>query len=401
MFLRLHALLPIVALIPLAACGGDDGAIDPVATGGGDAGTTSTWTTTTSAHGGGGAGGASTGGAGGAQTGGASHGGAGGASTGGAGGAGGANTGGSGGASTGGAGGAGGANTGGSGGTSTGGAGGANTGGANTGGAGGAGGHPTTNVRVVAANLTSGNAQSYDPGHGIRILQGIHGDVVLMQEMNYGANTPSAMNDLVTKVCGPTCSYSRGAGAIPNGVVSRYPIVDRGAWTDPKVANRDFTWARIDVPGAIDLWAVSVHLLTSSPANRDAEAKAIVGLVQANVPAGDFLVIGGDFNTDTAGEPCMASFSPVVGVAGPYPVDNVGNGNTNGPRSRPHDWVLVSPALHAVEVPVAIGAAHFTAGLVVDTRVYTPIADLAPALVGDSGAPSMQHMAVVRDFALP
>jgi endonuclease/exonuclease/phosphatase family metal-dependent hydrolase len=374
MFLRLHALLPIVALIPLAACGGDDGAIDPVATGGGDAGTTSTWTTTTSAHGGGGAGGASTGGAGGAQTGGASHGGAGGASTGGAGGAGGANTGG---------------------------AGGANTGGANTGGAGGAGGHPTTNVRVVAANLTSGNAQSYDPGHGIRILQGIHGDVVLMQEMNYGANTPSAMNDLVTKVCGPTCSYSRGAGAIPNGVVSRYPIVDRGAWTDPKVANRDFTWARIDVPGAIDLWAVSVHLLTSSPANRDAEAKAIVGLVQANVPAGDFLVIGGDFNTDTAGEPCMASFSPVVGVAGPYPVDNVGNGNTNGPRSRPHDWVLVSPALHAVEVPVAIGAAHFTAGLVVDTRVYTPIADLAPALVGDSGAPSMQHMAVVRDFALP
>jgi len=50
---------------------------------------------------------------------------------------------------------------------------------------------------------------------------------------------------------------------------------------------------------------------------------------------------------------------------------------------------------------VTIGAASFLNGLVVDTRIYTPIADLAPALTGDSGAPSMQHMAVVRDFTLP
>lgn len=34
-------------------------------------------------------------------------------------------------------------------------------------------------VRIVAANLTSDNGQSYDPGPGIRILQGIHPDSTL------------------------------------------------------------------------------------------------------------------------------------------------------------------------------------------------------------------------------
>lgn len=38
----------------------------------------------------------------------------------------------------------------------------------------------------MAANLTSGSGQTYDPGHGIRILEGVHGDVMLMQEMNFG-----------------------------------------------------------------------------------------------------------------------------------------------------------------------------------------------------------------------
>src|SRR5205085_11524393 len=42
-------------------------------------------------------------------------------------------------------------------------------------------------LRLVAANLTSGNFQSWDPGDGIRILEGLHPDVVLVQEFNYAA----------------------------------------------------------------------------------------------------------------------------------------------------------------------------------------------------------------------
>src|SRR5205085_2857350 len=63
-------------------------------------------------------------------------------------------------------------------------------------------------------------------------------------------------------------------------------------------------------------------------------------------------------------------------------------------------WVLVDPALQALETGVDVGAQTFSHGLVVDTSVYAPITDLAPAMSGDSGATNMQHMGVVRDFLL-
>ena len=257
-----------------------------------------------------------------------------------------------------------------------------------------------TRMRLVAANLSTGNNQSYDPGEGLRILQGIHGDVVMMQEMNYGANSAAELQGIVTTFCGAECTYTRGTGEIPNAVVSRYPILNAGTWTDADVTNRDFVWARLDVPGPVDLWVISVHLLTTSAGDRDDEAAQLVALIDANVPAGDFVVLGGDFNTATTAEQALTTFGERLSVAPPYPADGDGNANTNGPRTRPHDWVLPSAELRAREVPVVIGASHFDAGLVVDTRVYSPIADLAPALAGDSGANGMQHMAVLKDFLL-
>jgi hypothetical protein len=50
---------------------------------------------------------------------------------------------------------------------------------------------------------------------------------------------------------------------------------------------------------------------------------------------------------------------------------------------------------------VVIGSSSFANGLVADTRVYTPISEISPALASDSGAASMQHMAIVKDFLLP
>jgi endonuclease/exonuclease/phosphatase family metal-dependent hydrolase len=273
-------------------------------------------------------------------------------------------------------------------------------GGAGGAGSGGGGGASGTRVRVVAANLTSGNQQSYDPGEGIRILQGVRADVILLQEMNYGAQTEDDMRSLVDQICGEDCYYVRGTGQIPNAVVSRYSILDGGSWLDPKANNRDFAWARLDVPGAIDLWAVSVHLLTSSPAERDAEAAVLVQRFDELIPALDHLVLGGDFNTNVRDEPALTTLSARLSVAAPYPVDNDGNGNTSGARTKPYDWVLPSPGLRAIEVPVRIGDSQFDTGLVVDTRVYSPLDELSPAKDADSGATNMQHMAVVRDFLL-
>lgn len=112
------------------------------------------------------------------------------------------------------------------------------------------------------------------------------------------------------------------------------------------------------------------------------------------------MVVGGDFNTSSRTEAALGTFSSRLSTAPPYPADDNGNGNTNASRSKPYDWVLPSPGLRAKEVPVVIGAAQFEAGLVVDTRVFSPIGDLAPAATSDSAAPEMQHMAVVRDFFL-
>jgi endonuclease/exonuclease/phosphatase family metal-dependent hydrolase len=257
-------------------------------------------------------------------------------------------------------------------------------------------------VRLVAANLTSGSGQTYDPGHGGRILAGLDADVVMIQELNIGDNSDAAVQTWVAATFGPDYQFYRESGAqLPNGVVSRYRIADSGTWVDPRVGNRGFAWAKIDLPGPKNLWAVSVHLLTSSSTERNLEAESLAAQVRSTVPDPDYVAIGGDFNTTDHTESCLRTLAPVAGIQMPYPADQQGNTGTNSNRSRPHDHVLADGDLTATQIPVVIGTSTFPGGLVVDTRVYMPLADLAPAMMNDSGAPSMQHMAIVKDFMSP
>ena len=196
--------------------------------------------------------------------------------------------------------------------------------------------------------------------------------------------------------------FTRAAASaqIPNGIVTRYPILASGEWTDSQVGDRDFVWAQIDLPGPNDLFAISVHLLSTGASARDLEAGELVQHIQG-LPADAFVVLGGDFNTGTRSEACVQTLSSVLVTSGPFPVDQASLDNTNINRNKPYDWVLVNGSLQAIAIAVAIGANLFDNGFVADTRVYSPISDLAPALASDSGATNMQHMAVVRDFALP
>ncbi len=260
----------------------------------------------------------------------------------------------------------------------------------------------TARVRLMAANISSGNYQSYDPGHGTRIFQGTKPDVVMIQEFNYGDNSATAIRSFVNTAFGSSFYYYREAGAqIPNGIISRYPIVASGEWDDPYVTNRDFAWARIDIPGPKDLWVVSVHLLTSDATTRNNEATNLVSRIKSLVPAGDYLAIGGDLNTDTRSESSFSTFSQVVTTSSPYPADKNGNTNTNASRAKPYDHLLVDSDLRAYQTSTVIGSSSFSAGLVVDTRVYSPLSDISPALSTDSGATNMQHMAVIKDFLVP
>lgn len=261
-------------------------------------------------------------------------------------------------------------------------------------------------VRIAAANTTSGTATTYDSPESIRIFQGLKPDVVLLQEFRYRTGAETELREFVTTAFGASYNYYREPALtnndIPNGIVSRWPIVESGSWDDPNVDNRGFAWAKIAIPDAPHpLWAVSLHLLTSSAANRAAEAVALVAKIKEVVPASDYLVVGGDLNTSVRTEACIATVSEVVVASAPYPDDGAGNENTNGPRTKALDWLLADPDLAALSVPVSIGARSFPAGLVFDSRTYEPLADVAPIQVADSDALNMQHMPVVRDFAIP
>jgi endonuclease/exonuclease/phosphatase family metal-dependent hydrolase len=220
--------------------------------------------------------------------------------------------------------------------------------------------------------------------------------------MNRGSNNTASIDLLVDQVCDGECSYIRGPQAqIPNGVLSRLPILDCGWWEDPEVDNRNFVWARIDVPGDADLWAISVHLLTESASRRDDEIDALLDEIQGAIPASDLIVLGGDLNTNSRNESGIDKLSALFETDGPYPEDHDGEDGTNAPRDKPYDWVIASNDLFPFEVPVEIGASVFAAGAVIDTRVYEPLSEIAPAQANDSAASGMQHMAVVKDFQLP
>jgi len=261
----------------------------------------------------------------------------------------------------------------------------------------------TTNVvvRVMTANL-NGNTQSYQP-FAFRIFQGLKPDIVAIQEFNYSNNTPSDFRAMVDSAFGTNFDYFRenflGSGDIPNGVISRYPIVTSGSWPDAVQSqpNRGYAWAQIRPPGTNDLYVVSVHLLTSSASDRAAEASNLKALMQANLPPNAWIVLAGDFNTDTRTEAAMATFGSFLSD-NPIPADaeSGGNSNTSINRNHPHDYVLPSFSFTNLMSASVFPSHSFSNGLVFDSRVYTPLSDVAPVQFGDSS--NAQHMAVLKDF---
>lgn len=267
----------------------------------------------------------------------------------------------------------------------------------------------SVNVRVVAANLTSGNNQRYETP-GLNILKGLKPDIVAIQEFNYssgskGLNTPAALREMVDTTFGTNFVYYRESGYdIPNGIVSRFPMLASGSWTDSDtgVDNRGFAWARIDVPGTNDLYVVSVHLKASSgyASRRAAEVTELKGRIATTFPTNAWVIVAGDMNVYDEGESAVAIFATFLSDV-PVPVDQNGNPDTNASRAERYDRVLFSPAMASTHVPVVMPSRTYTNGLVFDSRVYTDLADVPPVASGDSGASQMQHMAVVRDFAFP
>jgi endonuclease/exonuclease/phosphatase family metal-dependent hydrolase len=263
----------------------------------------------------------------------------------------------------------------------------------------------TTRMRVMSANITSGAGQSYESA-GIHIFQGLKPDVVAIQEFRY--NSSSTSNDLRTLVntaFGVDYSFYCEPGYnIPNGIVSRWPIVAAGSWDDTFVSDRGFAWAQIDLPGTNDLYVVSVHLYGSGTAtDRGNEAATIKSLIQSTFPANAWVVVAGDFNTGSRSEAAVTTFKTFLSDA-PIPDDSNTNAtpdaDTNEPRNKPYDFVLPSFSFTNLLTPVVLPSRTLANGLVFDSAVYQPLIDVAPVDSGDSHVTGMQHMAVIKDFLI-
>lgn len=266
-------------------------------------------------------------------------------------------------------------------------------------------------LRVMAANLSSGSNQRYETP-GLNILKGLKPDVVCIQEFNYastnglGTSTPAAMREMIEATFDANFSYFRETNSgytIPNGIISRYPILANGSWvdTDTGVNDRGYAWAQIDLPGTNDLYAVSIHLKASSgstnPDRRAAEAAELKTLIQSSFPANAWVVVGGDLNTYDQSEACLTTFTSFLSDR-TAPADQLGGTNTNAGRSERYDRVMASFSFTNTQIPVIVGTNTFTNGLVFDSRVTPYLQDVSPVQPADSGAAGMQHMAVVKDF---
>src|SRR6185436_12987054 len=170
------------------------------------------------------------------------------------------------------------------------------------------------------------------------------------------------------------------------------------------VNDRGFAWARIDLPGTNDLYVVSVHLKAgggpSDESRRAAEALELKDLITTNFPANAWIIVAGDMNLFSDTEASIVTFKTFLSDE-PVPADQNGDVDTNASRAERYDRVLPSFAMTNRLVPLVMPSRTYTNGLVFDSRVYTPLAEVAPVQFGDSGATNMQHMAVVKAFNVP
>lgn len=248
---------------------------------------------------------------------------------------------------------------------------------------------------IATANLSDNTSQAYE-APGIRILQALRPDIVAIQEFNYRQGTSQ---DLARDLFGPDYHFARekGGARLPNGVLSRFPIVASGQWEDPVVGNRCFMWATIRIPGPKPLHVVSVHLIQNHAPRRAPEARHLLELIRAQFPPDDYVVLCGDFNIVGRNADALAELTQWL-VDDHQPADQAGNKNTNANRSRPYDFVLPNPALAPCHAPTVLAGQTFPDGLVFDTRLWNP--PPPPAEWEDSGR-NLQHLPVLKTFRIP
>lgn len=260
---------------------------------------------------------------------------------------------------------------------------------------------------VAAANLSSQvspcNPQYVDTSR--RLLRGISPDIVAIQE--FKMSDVGGYTGFVAEVFGPgwyvTVETTNSSCDLPNGIISRWPITASGEWDDYELTDRDFAWATIDLPGTQDLHVISVHLkagdTTDDRTRRENQARQLTNYVaQSGWPASDLIVLAGDLNQASRYETALAVLTNILSDA-TVPTDQLGDPDTNIPRSRPYDYILPNGTMQGLVRPLPFGGFIFSGGMVFDSRIWSP--PPAPVFTSDSEGIGIQHLGVLKLFALP
>jgi endonuclease/exonuclease/phosphatase family metal-dependent hydrolase len=256
---------------------------------------------------------------------------------------------------------------------------------------------------IMAANLSeqTGECETIYGGPATRMFQGLKPDIVGIQEWN--VTNAGGHRAYVNAAFGTNFSFyvePSYSCAMPNGIISRWPILQSGYWWDSEVGNRNFAWAVVDIPGDTDLRVVSVHFKAGSTATdilkRENQARALTNYL-AQVPTNQYIVLAGDLNIWSASEAGYTILRDRLNDDS-KPTDRFGNRNTNIPQNRRYDYVLPDARLQLAHRTLSVDGQNFPHGLVFESSQWSP--PPAPILSGDAKAPNIQHLPVMKAYTL-
>lgn len=259
---------------------------------------------------------------------------------------------------------------------------------------------------IMSANLSSQMGPcytSYAESTG-RIFQGLKPDIIAIQEFN--VTNSGGHRAFIDQWLGSNYTYfveePHRTCPMPNGIISRWPIVASGVWLDPDPNfNRHFAWASIMLPNTNMVHVVSVHIKASSGADNEVrrveEARSLTNYIAQFFPKNEFVALCGDLNAQTRSEPALQvllnEFSDVD-----QPTDQQGNNNTSSTRGKPYDFILPNAALLARSEVVWQDENKFSEGMLFDSRLWNP--PPVPIYPEDSAAAGVQHMCIVKQFSM-
>ena len=276
-------------------------------------------------------------------------------------------------------------------------------------------------LRLLTSNLTSGNTQSYkEPG--INILKALNADIIMIQEFN----AEGGVENFVKNTFGEEFYFFRGTptrnGDIPNGIISRYPIINSGEWNDPRVKDRKIDWSIIDMSQNLtkNIFIVSVHLKAKEGSSQITAANIISEKIynhRLENPNKFYYIVGGDFNGDAS--LCRKNKRDTCNGFKTYNREDIfytelpdpysqyqHNTTTNRTKSKQLDFILVDHNLKDKQFSTNYcddddNCLNYPNGLVFRSNDYSQKEldkYFVPVKRTDSEATQMQHMGVVKDF---